>query len=138
MGEGQAALSHHLDKITQTELVAQIPTHAKDDDFAVEMTPVEQPFEIFQLAHLARGRQKLKSNRPTHRNCTTTVAQAQSQVKLMLFGGRDHDVYLGCLNCSDVASGSVHNDIGQYGSDISPKSIFNDIGQYGSDILTSS
>ncbi|MGF6810799.1 hypothetical protein OKW30_005991 [Paraburkholderia sp. Clong3] len=37
------------------------------------MTPVEQPFEIFQLAHLARGRQKLKSNRPTHRNCTTTV-----------------------------------------------------------------
>src|SRR4051812_14622502 len=51
VGEGQAALSHHLDKITQTELVAQIPTHAKDDDFAVEMTPVEQPFEIFQLAH---------------------------------------------------------------------------------------
>ncbi|MGF6638005.1 hypothetical protein OKW39_005221 [Paraburkholderia sp. MM6662-R1] len=73
MGEGQAALSHHLDKITQTELVAQIPTHAKDDDFAVEMTPVEQPFEIFQLAHLARGRQKLKSNRPMRRNCTTTV-----------------------------------------------------------------
>lgn len=23
----------------------------KDDDFAVKMTPFEQPFEIFQLAH---------------------------------------------------------------------------------------
>ncbi|MGF6787786.1 hypothetical protein [Paraburkholderia sp. 35.1] len=68
----------------------------------------------------------------------SVVAQAQSQVKLMLFGGRDHDVYLGCLNCSDVASDSVHNDIGQYGSDISPRSIFNDIGQYGSDISSES
>ena len=47
----EVPLGDHLDKITQTELVAQIPTHAKDDDFAVEMTPVEQPFEIFQLAH---------------------------------------------------------------------------------------
>jgi hypothetical protein len=41
VGEGQAVLSHHLDKITQTELVAQISTHAEDDDFAFEMTPVE-------------------------------------------------------------------------------------------------
>src|SRR4051812_2462726 len=47
----QAAFGHHLDKIAQTELVAQIPTYAKDDDFAVEMTAVEQPLQIFQLAH---------------------------------------------------------------------------------------
>ncbi|NYH20091.1 hypothetical protein [Paraburkholderia bryophila] len=66
------------------------------------------------------------------------AAQAQAQVKLMLFGGTSHDVYLGCLNCSDVAPDSVHNDIGQYGSDISPQSIFNDIGQYGSDISSES
>ena len=57
-----------------------------------------------------------------------TAGVAQAQVKLMLFGGASHDVYLGCLNCSDVAPDSVHNDIGQYGSDISPQSIFNDIG----------
>jgi len=57
----------------------------------------------------------------------------QAQVKLMLFGGVRHDVYLGCLNCSDVASDSVDNEIGQYGSDISPQSIFNE-GQYGSGI----
>ncbi len=52
----------------------------------------------------------------------------------MLFGGSNHDVYLGCFNCSDIASGSIHNDIGKYGSDISSSSIFNDIGKYGSDI----
>jgi hypothetical protein len=50
LSEGQAAFSHHFDKVAQTELLAQIPPHAKDDDFAVEMTPVEQPFEFFQLA----------------------------------------------------------------------------------------
>lgn len=68
----------------------------------------------------------------------SVVAQAQSQIKIMLFGGKSHDVYLGCLNCSDVTSDSVHNDIGQYGSDISPKSIFNNIGRYGSDISSES
>ncbi|MGF6725100.1 hypothetical protein P3T43_004471 [Paraburkholderia sp. GAS41] len=69
---------------------------------------------------------------------TTASTLAQAQVKLMLFGGASHDVYLGCLNCSDVAPDSVHNDIGQYGSDISPQSIFNDIGRYGSDISSES
>ncbi|WP_017232915.1 hypothetical protein [Pandoraea sp. B-6] len=68
----------------------------------------------------------------------TVSGMAQAQVKLMLFGGPRHDVYLGCMNCSEVAPDSVHNDIGQYGSDISPLSIFNDIGQYGSDISSES
>ncbi|CAB3810168.1 hypothetical protein LMG28688_07166 [Paraburkholderia caffeinitolerans] len=51
VGQRQAAFGHDLDKIAQTELVAQIPAYAKDDDFAVEMTAVEQPLQIFQLAH---------------------------------------------------------------------------------------
>ncbi|MFM0699512.1 hypothetical protein [Paraburkholderia sediminicola] len=69
---------------------------------------------------------------------TTASGAAQAQVKLMLFGGASHDVYLGCLNCSEVTPDSVHNDIGQYGSDISPQSIFNDIGRYGSDVSSES
>ncbi|PAJ87276.1 MULTISPECIES: hypothetical protein [Burkholderia cepacia complex] len=68
----------------------------------------------------------------------SVVAPAQSQVKLMLFGGKSHDVYLGCLNCSDMSLDSVHNDIGRYGSDISPLSIFDDIGRYGSTISSES
>ena len=55
VGEGQAAFSHYLDKIAQAELVAQIPTHAEDDDFAVEMTPVEQTLQISRLAHWLVG-----------------------------------------------------------------------------------
>ena len=51
----------------------------------------------------------------------------------MLFGGANHDVYLGCFKCSDIESDSIHNDIGRFGSDISSTSIFNDISQYGSD-----
>ncbi|BBL56538.1 hypothetical protein [Methylomonas koyamae] len=61
---------------------------------------------------------------------STTYAEK----KIMLFGGPNNDVYLGCFNCNDIASDSIQNDIGMYGSDISPTSIFNDIGKYGSDI----
>ncbi|WP_175732601.1 hypothetical protein [Burkholderia ambifaria] len=68
----------------------------------------------------------------------SVAAPAQSQVKLMLFGGKSHNVYLGCLNCSDTALDSIHNDIGRYGSDISPLSIFDDIGPYGSTISSES
>lgn len=53
---------------------------------------------------------------------------------IMLFGGPNHDIYLGCFNCSAIGADSIHNDIGKYGSDISSMSIFNDIGKYGSDI----
>jgi len=59
---------------------------------------------------------------------------AFAEKKIMLFGGVNHDVYLGCFNCSDIASDSIHNDIGKFGSDISSTSIFNDISEYGSDI----
>lgn len=51
-----------------------------------------------------------------------------------IYGGENHDVYLGCLNCSDSDQNSIWNDIGTYGSNISSKSIWNDIGTYGSDI----
>lgn len=61
-------------------------------------------------------------------------AIAFSQKKLHLYGGENRDVYLGCMNCSEIDSKSIWNDIGTYGSDISSKSIWNDIGTYGSDI----
>lgn len=36
-------------------------------------------------------------------------------VKLMLFGGKDHKVYLGCLNCGPSAYDSIFNTNGPYG-----------------------
>ena len=41
---------------------------------------------------------------------------SRSTGKLMLFGGRGHDVYLGCLSCSEYESDSVFNEYGEYGS----------------------
>lgn len=50
---------------------------------------------------------------------------------LLLFGGRDHDVFLGCLTCSEFDAASVHNQFGVHGSDYSATSVFNKYGQYG-------
>ncbi|MDP9646148.1 hypothetical protein [Paraburkholderia caledonica] len=62
--------------------------------------------------------------------CTSQVnAQA---TKLMLFGSEDHKTYLGCLNCSEYATDSVHNEYGDHGSQYATDSIFNRYGQYGS------
>jgi hypothetical protein len=52
--------------------------------------------------------------------------------KLMIFGGTNHTVYLGCLNCSEYATDSVKNEYGTHGSAYSQESIFNHFGSYGS------
>ena len=54
--------------------------------------------------------------------------------KIMIFGGIDHRIYLGCLSCSEIAKDSVLNEIGPYGSEISETSITNHISKYGSEI----
>jgi hypothetical protein len=47
----QPSLSHHLDEISQAELVAQLPTHTKNDHVTVKVTAGEQPVQTLQLAH---------------------------------------------------------------------------------------
>jgi hypothetical protein len=61
----------------------------------------------------------------------TATVGAQS-AKLMIFGGEGHDVFLGCLNCSQYATDSVHNQYSDYGSPYASNSIFNHYGDYGS------
>lgn len=51
---------------------------------------------------------------------------------LLLFGGENHRTFLGCLNCSEFDTNSVHNKFGNYGSKFSDKSIFNPFSDYGS------
>lgn len=62
--------------------------------------------------------------------CGAQVVTAGSR-KLMLFGGRDHRVYLGCLSCSAYQSDSVLNQYGEYGSRYSGQSIFDSFGDFG-------
>lgn len=50
---------------------------------------------------------------------------------LHLYGGKSHDVYLGCLNCDKYDSNSVWNPFGNYGSKYNSYSIWNRYGNYG-------
>lgn len=52
--------------------------------------------------------------------------------ELLLFGGKSHNIFIGCLNCSKHDSGSVCNKYGDQGSKYNEKSIWNNYGDYGS------
>lgn len=51
---------------------------------------------------------------------------------LLLFGGPQHDVFLGCLTCDKDDAKSIFNDRGRFGSLSDPRSIWNTAGAYGS------
>ena len=52
---------------------------------------------------------------------------------LHIYGGRNHDVYLGCLNCNNYDQNSIWNEYGKYGSKYYPNCIWNSYGTYGSE-----
>ena len=56
------------------------------------------------------------------------VTSAQT---LHLYGGKNHNVYLGCLNCDKYDSNSVWNLFGAYGNKYNSSSIWNKYGDYG-------
>lgn len=60
-------------------------------------------------------------------SATTTFGQT-----LHLYGGKNHDEYLGCLNCDKYSSNSIWNAYGTYGSKYNSNSIWNAYGTYGS------
>jgi hypothetical protein len=62
--------------------------------------------------------------------CTTSFALFAQQT-LHIYGGQDHDQYLGCLNCNKYDSKSIWNSNGNYGSKYNSNSIWNSYGKYG-------
>lgn len=60
------------------------------------------------------------------------AASTPAVTKLMIFGGANHTVYLGCLNCSEYAADSVNNAYGTHGSAYSTESVHNHYSEYGS------
>jgi hypothetical protein len=60
-----------------------------------------------------------------------TVFTYGQKVKLQIYGGKDHDVYLGCLNCSNYDENSIWNAYGKYGNSYNAISIWNKYGTYG-------
>lgn len=57
---------------------------------------------------------------------------AQQTKALLLFGGKDHQIFLGCLNCVAQADVSVCNSFGKFGSSFEDNSIWNSFGSFGS------
>lgn len=58
---------------------------------------------------------------------------ANAQKALHIYGGKSHDVYLGCVNCDDYNSSSIWNEYGKFGNNYNAISIWNDYGTYGND-----
>jgi hypothetical protein len=59
---------------------------------------------------------------------TRTLA---AEHNLLLFGGEDHDHFLGCLSCPRTETFSVWNEKGEYGSTTHSDSIWNSNGRFG-------
>jgi hypothetical protein len=54
-----------------------------------------------------------------------------SQKNLRMYGGKDHEVNLGCINCDKYSATSIWNPYGTYGSKYNAQSIWNKYGEYG-------
>lgn len=52
--------------------------------------------------------------------------------QLHIYGGKNHDQYLGCLTCSNDQLKSIWCTFGDYGSRHMPNAIWNELGKYGS------
>jgi len=63
--------------------------------------------------------------------CVIPSATSQSPKALLLFAGKDHKDFLGCLNCANTAQASVCNEL-NYGSAFNSNSIWNSFGTFGS------
>lgn len=63
---------------------------------------------------------------------TTRGAPTMPAGRLSVFGGPDHQTYLGCLSCSRYDASSVFNQYGEFGNKYSMTSIANKYGDFGS------
>jgi hypothetical protein len=61
---------------------------------------------------------------------TSAVAFAQ---KVMIYGGENHDVYLGCITCTQFNGESVWNENGVYGTKNNNLSIWSEFSEYGNE-----
>lgn len=61
-----------------------------------------------------------------------TFLNLKVNAQLKLYGGKNYDVFLGCLNCSTDDINSVWSNYSVYGSMHNAKSIWNPDGKFGS------
>jgi hypothetical protein len=61
---------------------------------------------------------------------TSSIAFAQ---KVMIYGGENHDVYLGCITCTQFNGESIWNAEGIYGTKNNNLSIWSEFSEYGNE-----
>jgi hypothetical protein len=75
---------------------------------------------------------------PSFGSSPTAPPRLSNSSELLLFGGENHKVFLGCLTCSKYSTESVLNEYGPHGSPYQTDSIFNQYGTFGSAYSTHS
>ena len=58
--------------------------------------------------------------------------------ELIIFGGAEHDDFLGCLTCSEFDSDSICNGFGSYGNEFSSSGMWNEFAGYGNEFSSDS
>jgi hypothetical protein len=86
------------------------------------------------LAEAISARQSSPVSASTPTAPPAANAPSASSTELLLFGGAQHNVFLGCLTCNQLDSRSVFNSIGAFGSRLSATSILNSLSEYGSSL----
>jgi hypothetical protein len=51
MSQRDAALGHHLDQVARAQFKREVPPHAQDDDFAIEVSPFEEFLGRGEVCH---------------------------------------------------------------------------------------
>lgn len=69
---------------------------------------------------------------------SSAAPSAQRPPRHLLFAGRGHDVFLGCLNCASTEPASVCNSYGRFGNPFSGISIWNQFSTYGNNLNAAS
>jgi hypothetical protein len=54
------------------------------------------------------------------------------KAQLKIYGGKNHDQFLGCMTCDGEKPYSIWSPLSDFGSTHNPKSIWNERGKYGS------
>ncbi len=62
-----------------------------------------------------------------------SVNVLNGQTNFYLYGGKNHQEFIGCLNCNQFDKNSIWNELGKYGNKLSSKSIWNSYGTFGSE-----
>ncbi len=72
----------------------------------------------------------------------TSAAAASSDFstskEYKIFGGKGHDIYLGCIGCSEFKADSICNGFGNYGNEFSSSGMFNEFSGFGNEFASKS